>query len=112
MEKRSSVFARLLAALALAAAVVAVVVIVSAATSDDSHPGQRQHRSGQTKHEEGEGEGEGAKQRTKAATYTVKSGDTLIAIAHQTGLPVAEILALNPEVDPQILTVGQTLKLK
>jgi LysM repeat protein len=110
MEKRSTVFARLLAALALAAAVVAVVVIVSAATSDDSHPGKRQHHSSQTKHEEGEGEG--AKQRTKATTYTVKSGDTLIAIAHQTGLPVAEILALNPEVDPQILTVGQTLKLK
>ncbi|MDX6604662.1 MAG: hypothetical protein QOF23_1171 [Solirubrobacterales bacterium] len=109
MEKRSSVFARLLAALALAAAVVAVVVIVSAATSDESNPGQRHHRSAPTKHEE---EGEGAKQPTKAATYTVKSGDTLIAIAHQTGVPVAELLALNPEVDPQILIAGQTLKLR
>lgn len=109
MEKRSSVLARLLAALALAAAVVAVVVIVSAATSDESNPGQRQLRSAPTKREE---EGEGAKKPTKAATYTVKSGDTLIAIAHRTGVPVAELLALNPEVDPQILIAGQTLKLR
>jgi len=112
MEKHSSVFARLLAALALAAAVVAVVVIVSAATSDDTNPGHRQHPSGPSKqHEEGE-EGEGGKKQTKAATYTVQSGDTLISIAHQTGVPLAELLALNPEVDPQILIAGQTLKLK
>jgi LysM repeat protein len=109
MEKRSSVFARLLAALALAAAVVAVVVIVSAATSDDTNPGHRQHPSGPSKQHE---EGEGAKQQTKAATYTVQSGDTLISIAHQTGVPLAELMALNPEVDPQILRAGQTLKLK
>jgi LysM repeat protein len=112
MEKRSSVFARLLAALALAAAVVAVVVIVSAATSDDTNPGHRQHPSGTSKqHEEGE-EGEGGKKQTEAATYTVQSGDTLISIAHKTGVPLAELLALNPEVDPQILIAGQTLKLK
>jgi LysM repeat protein len=106
MEKSSSVLARLLAALALVAAVVAVVAIVSGPTSDESHLGHR-HRSGQAKHE-----GEGEQQRTKAASYTVKSGDTLTAIAHKTGVPVAEILALNPEVDPQILIAGQTLKLR
>jgi LysM repeat protein len=107
MEKRSSVLARLLAALALAAAVVVVIVIVSAATSDDTQQGQRHHRSGQTKHE-----GKNVKKRTKAATYTVQSGDTLTAIAHKTGVPVAEMLALNPEVDPQILIAGQVLKLR
>jgi LysM repeat protein len=107
MEKRSSVLARLFAALALVAAVIAVVVIVSAATSDDSHPGLRTHRSGQAKHE-----GEGGGKRTKAASYTVKSGDTLTSIAHRTGVSVAKIQALNPEVDPQILIAGQTLKLR
>jgi LysM repeat protein len=105
MEKRSSILARLFAALALAVAVVVVVVIVSAATSDDSHPGQRHHRSGQVNHESSE-------KRTKAATYIVQSGDTLISIAHRTGVPVPELLALNPEVDPQILIAGQTLKLR
>ena len=37
----------------------------------------------------------------------MQSGDTLTSIAHKTGVPVAEILALNPEVDPQILIAGR-----
>ena len=47
-----------------------------------------------------------------AKTYVVESGDTLVAIAHRTGVPVGHILALNPEVDPQILIAGETLKLR
>jgi LysM repeat protein len=42
----------------------------------------------------------------------VKSGDTLVSIAHRTGVPVSHILALNPDVDPQILIAGQTLQLR
>ena len=42
----------------------------------------------------------------------VETGDTLTSIAHETGVPVAEILDLNPEVDPQILIAGETLKLR
>ena len=103
MEKRSSAATRIAAALALIAAVVVVVVVLSATMSSDSssskHHG-KSHPQKETKH------------RTKAKTYTVESGDTLTAIAHKTGVPVAEILALNPEVDPQILIAGQTLKLR
>lgn len=103
MEKRTSAATRLVAALALIVAVLVVVVVVSAATSgEDSEPNQRTQP--QTQQEK--------KQRTKAKAYTVESGDTLTAIAHKTGVPVAEILALNPEVDPQILIAGQTLKLR
>lgn len=103
MEKRTSAFARILAALALIAAILAVVVVISAGVSSDSS--KPHHRSSHhTK--------KAPKHRTKAKTYTVKSGDTLTAIAHKTGVPVSEILALNPEVDPQILIAGQTLKLK
>jgi LysM repeat protein len=104
MEKRTSAFARIIAALALIAALVIVVVVVSVAlngsTSDGDH--KRAHHARK----------EPKKPRTQAKTYTVKSGDTLIAIAHETGVPVAEILALNPEVDPQILQAGETLKLR
>jgi LysM repeat protein len=103
MEKRSSASARIAAALALLVAVlVAVVVATSAMNGDSSSP---QHHSKHHAQKE-------KKQRTKAKTYTVESGDTLTAIAHKTGVPVAEILALNPEVDPQILIAGQTLQLK
>jgi LysM repeat protein len=103
MEKRSSAAARIVAALALVAAVLVCVVVASAALNSDSSSDRHrdQHHAQKQK-----------KPRTKAKTYTVESGDTLTAIAHKTGVPVAEILALNPEVDPQILIAGQTLKLK
>ena len=45
-------------------------------------------------------------------TYEVQSGDTLTSIAHETGVPVAIILKLNPGVDPQILISGEKLKLR
>jgi LysM repeat protein len=103
MEKRTSAATRIAAALALIAAVVVVVIVASAAMNGSDSNGHHQ-----TKHHAQKEK----KPRTKAKTYTVETGDTLTAIAHKTGVPVAEILALNPEVDPQILIAGQTLKLK
>jgi LysM repeat protein len=104
MKKRTSFVARIFAALALVAAVLAVVLIVSSATKDSSS--DKGHKSANTTKQEPK------QQRTKAETYTVKPGDTLIAIAHKTGVPISEIQALNPEVDPQILIAGETLKLR
>jgi len=103
MEKRTNAAARIAAALALIAAVIVIVVVVATATdgSDSDTP----HRSGHHSQKE-------KRPKTKAKAYTVETGDTLTAISHKTGVPVAEILALNPEVDPQILIAGQTLKLK
>ena len=103
MEKRSSAAARIAAALALIAAVLVVVAVLTTTTSDDSSTTRQQGKSQPQKE---------TKHRTKAKSYTVESGDTLTAIAHKTGVPVAEILALNPEVDPQILIAGQTLQLR
>lgn len=104
MEKRSSAAARLVAALALMVAVLIVVVVVAGAMSGDDSSSPDRNGKPQAQKEK--------KQRTKAKTYTVESGDTLTAIAQKTGVPVAEILALNPEVDPQILIAGQTLQLR
>jgi LysM repeat protein len=104
MEKRSSAAARIAAALALVAAVLVCVVVAGAALNSDSSSSDGHHSQPHAQKQK--------KQRTKAKSYTVESGDTLTAIAHKTGVPVAEILALNPEVDPQILIAGQTLKLK
>jgi LysM repeat protein len=104
MEKRTSAATRIVAVLALVAAVLVIVVIASSAMNGSDSNGKHHHKQqaqqGSTKH------------RTKAKTYTVKTGDTLTAIAHKTGVPLAEIQALNPGVDPQILTAGETLKLK
>jgi len=103
MEPRTSAAARTLAALALLVAVlIAAVILVSAMSGDSGNEHQRSDHPAKKANE----------QRTEAKTYTVQTGDTLISIAHRTGVPVAELLALNPEVDPQILIAGQTLKLK
>jgi LysM repeat protein len=105
MEKRTNPAARALAALALVGAVAILIVAVasslgghgdsSSSERHDGHVAARSHR-----------------HKSHAATYVVKTGDTLTAIAHRTGVPVARILSLNPEVDPQILIAGETLKLR
>jgi LysM repeat protein len=103
MERRTSAAARIAAVLALIGAVILIALVVSTAknSSDSSdHHHSKQHAQKQKPH------------RPEAKAYTVETGDTLTAIAHKTGVSVAEILALNPEVDPQILIAGQTLKLK
>lgn len=104
MEERTSAIARILAAVALVVAVLVVVVVVASALNDSSSNGH--HKSGHHTHKEA------THHRTQAKTYTVQTGDTLTAIAHKTGIPLSEILALNPGVDPQILTAGEVLKLK
>jgi LysM repeat protein len=104
MEKRTSAFARIFAAIALAVAVVVVIVAISSSLGDSGSSGKSGHGGGHKSHK--------APPKTIAKTYVVKSGDTLVAIAHRTGVPVAHIVALNPTVDPQILIAGETLKLR
>jgi LysM repeat protein len=84
--------------------VIAVLAISGALGGGDSNGsghkhGKAAHHAGRQKH-------------NVPATYEVKSGDTLISIAHRNGVTVARIEALNPGVDPQILIAGETLKLK
>ena len=47
-----------------------------------------------------------------AEFYEIKSGDTLAVIADQRGTTVEQLLALNPDVDPVALTVGQRIRVK
>lgn len=102
MEKRTSAPSRIFALIALIGAVLVIVVVVSASLGGSDSDTKPRQGSNHPAH----------KPKTKAATYVVKSGDTLVSIAHRTGIPVGHILALNPEVDPQILIAGQTLKLR
>ncbi len=105
MEKRTSALARLFAAIALVGAVIVVVVVISSSVGGDSGSSGKGHGSGHATKKHGA-------PQTKAASYTVKTGDTLTSIAHETGVPVATLLKLNPEVDPQILIAGEKLKLR
>ena len=42
-------------------------------------------------------------------TYTVKKGDTMLAIAFQYGVTLEQLLAANPTVQPRLLPVGTVL---
>lgn len=105
MKRKRSWIARILALAALAGAIVAIVVIASNTHLDSKSDKGSGQKSAPHKEQQ-------KKPRTKAKKYVVQSGDTLTSIAHKTGIPVAELQALNPEVDPQILIAGETLKLQ
>lgn len=106
MNRRSSPTARLLAIVALVLGIVVVIVAISSAVGGEDHgdSNSRTH-AGQAKHRS-------APQKEAPASYIVQNGDTLTSIAHETGVPVARIQALNPGVDPQILISGEKLKLR
>ncbi len=105
MNKRTSATARALAVLALIAAFVLVVVAIGGALGGGSEDSDGQRRGDRTMRR-------AEPKRPAPATYEVQSGDTLVAIAHRTGVSVARIETLNPQVDPQILLAGETLKLR
>jgi LysM repeat protein len=89
-------------------AFVLVVALIGGALGggDSGGSGGRSHHHAKSAHR-------AAKPRSKVpATYTVQSGDTFVAIAHEFGVPVARIVELNPEVDPQILIAGEEIKLR
>jgi LysM repeat protein len=50
--------------------------------------------------------------RASARVYTVRAGDTLASIASRTGISLTRLLALNPEVRPTSLFIGQRIHLR
>jgi LysM repeat protein len=59
----------------------------------------------------GPGSGGSAPAGTPKRSYTVKAGDTPVAIAKHNGLKVDALMAANPGVDARRLRVGQILSL-
>ncbi len=56
--------------------------------------------------------GHAALRRNVPQTWTVSAGDTYSSIAAKTGVPVYDIAAFNPNVNPDLLRPGQHLKLR
>lgn len=101
--KRRSLVARVLAPLALLACAVAVFLLVSGLDSDEEPEGQRE----KTRKEQIQ-----AQRQKGPETYVVQQGDTLTEIAQRTGVGVAKLERLNPQLDTATLNAGQTLKLR
>lgn len=110
---------RWLAPLALLAAVLAVTFVYAGSTSDEgggdggstTTEEQREARGGETGTGGETDTGARTSTQRQKRTYTVRPGDTLAVIAERTGLTVEELLELNPEIDPNSLTVGEKIKL-
>jgi LysM repeat protein len=92
------------------AVTVAVVLIVAASGStggDDDGSADANRPSGTAQTSETT-----TTQTPRRRTYTVKTGDTLGAIAEKTGVSVERLQELNPELDPQALLSGQKINLR
>jgi LysM repeat protein len=105
-----------MAPIVLLAAIAAVGYVVSSALREDEQGSSSRSRdAGGAKTSTGRKTSTGARTTTTSSqprTYTVKSGDTLGTIAEQTGVSVAELQELNPDLDPQSLTVGDRIRLR
>jgi LysM repeat protein len=112
MAGRSPV--RFLAPLALVAVVIALLLVINSSMKDtDTGNGSRSQSSGQPKASPtGKAGKKNKKNNRSPRRYTIKNGDTPSSIAEKTGVPLADILRLNPDLDPQTLAPGQRIKLR
>lgn len=106
-ESQISTVARVAAAAALAVALVVVLVAFAGALSGGDGDSSTGARGTETAVEEG-----GSRAGSGPATYKIEEGDTLSAIADETGVSVARIEDLNPGLDPQAITPGQEIRLR
>jgi LysM repeat protein len=106
MRPRSRSPLRILAPLALIAFAVAFIVVLSnSGVSHNSSPGGSASTvpTNTTR---------STSRYAHRRTYTVRTGDTLGAIAIKTGVSVTDLEDLNPGLDPQGLVAGQKIKLR
>jgi LysM repeat protein len=101
--------ARFLAPLALVAFGIALFTVVTS-SSTEPDPGEEPNRATETR-PTATPNGE-RRERKGPRRYRVKPGDTPSSIAEETGVPLEEILRLNPDLDPQTLAPGQRIKLR
>jgi LysM repeat protein len=108
---------RFLAPVALVLFGIALLIIVSSSdgggsTSTPSASEQQKDKDLGTSTKKTRKKRAGANGALPTKTYTVKSGDTLGSISEKTGIPVAKLQELNPQLDPQQLVSGQKIKLR
>jgi LysM repeat protein len=112
--------ARFLAPLALIAVIVALLAIISSSenssgsSSDSTTTPAAKTTTTTTKKSTTKAKSKSTKSRTTTVkkTYTVQVGDTLGGIADKTGVSLARIQELNPNVDPHAMVAGQQIRLK
>lgn len=100
---KRSIFARVLALLALAGTVVVLYLVISGSLAADDEPVDDGARTEKTQDKSGPETPE---------EYVVQDGDSISGIAVEYGISVQRIERLNPDLDPQTLATGQVIKLQ
>ena len=98
--------ARFLAPLALVAFVIALFMILGGEDKGGDQPANTSEPAATATATPTQS----SKRRRKV--YVVKPGDTPSGIAEKTGVPLEDILALNPTLDPQTLAPGTKIRLR
>jgi teichoic acid transport system ATP-binding protein len=103
----SRVPGRVVAPLALMAVAIAVVFVISISSGagDSKSPATTTTATAPSSQKTG------TTATGKPKVYVVKQGDLLSTIAEKTGVPIERIEALNPDLDPQVLIPGQSIKI-
>lgn len=99
---------RILAPVALILTAIAVVVAVSISTGAGGSTSAATTTATATKQDD---QKTGTTAKGKPKVYVVKPGDLLTSIAEDTGVSIERIQALNPDLDPQVLIPGQSIKI-
>jgi len=102
--------ARFIAPLALVAVGIALFMVVSSSLDESSDGTTPDRTSGNRP--TASPTPDGKRERKGPRRYRVRTGDTPSSIAEETGVPLEEILRLNPDLDPQTLAPGQRIKLR
>ena len=110
MQDVSNSPARLLAPVALAVCAIAFFAVLLGSDASDDGSGEASRPAAETDTQQAPATID--TKRPQRRNYTVKTGDTLGAIAAKTGVDVEELELLNPELDPQALVAGQKIKLR
>jgi LysM repeat protein len=104
--------ARFLAPLALVAFGIALFMVVTSSSTDQDAGNDGRTTEEQPAASPDNAEDEDGGERKGRRRYTVRPGDTPSSIADKTGVPLEDILRLNPDLDPQTLSPGQRIKLR
>lgn len=105
-QRKSNQIARIVAVVGLVTLflLVGITIATSGGGSDD---GNGEETTAQTKGPTPKG-----KKAVEAGVWIVHEGDTLTQISEQTGIEIDDLVALNPDADPQALISGQRIALR
>ena len=103
---------RLLAPIALVACAFALIVVVVSSSVTGGGDGATESARDAPPPSSETTEQQTTAPKKEKRSYKVELGDSLGSISEKTGVEVETIQLLNPELDPQSLTVGQKIKLR